>query len=87
VPGRRSSVAVSIRVMGVQGANRQHRLLARPTRGQLRSAAIGWEIRDAIALLAIVIIYRTRLPTLRWFATFVTVVVASSTAYIRLHIR
>ncbi len=69
----------------VQGAKRQKSLVVRPTYGQLRSAAMGWEIRDAIALLALVIVYRTRLPALRRLLTIVTAVVISAKAYIRLH--
>jgi len=72
-------------VMRVQRAKRQRSLLVRPTCGQLRSAAMGWEIRDAIALLALVIVYRTRLPTLRRLLTLVTAIAISATAYIRLH--
>jgi hypothetical protein len=48
---------------------------------------MGWEIRDAFALLALVIVYRIRLPTLRRFATIVTAVATSATAYMRLHFR
>jgi hypothetical protein len=74
-------------VVRVQGVNRQQSLLVRPTSGQLRSAAMGWEVRDAIALLALVIVYRTRLPTLRRLLTAATAVAISAIAYIRLHFR
>jgi hypothetical protein len=46
---------------------------------------MGWEIRDAVALLALVVVYRARLPSLRRILTIVTTVGISATAYIRLH--
>jgi hypothetical protein len=55
------------------------------TPSKLRSAASGWQIRDAVALLLLVLVYRVRASSVRRLAVLAATLATAVFAFLRTH--
>jgi hypothetical protein len=58
-----------------------------PTLTGMRSAVSGWQVRDGIAFLALIVVYRFRFTTLRRLILLVAAVISAFATYMTVHSR